>query len=266
MNNQELASEIKNVLQEIKLNNEYTPKQLSIIIAAYMKGLNYKLLLNKNLSSGQMYEVLAGLELNCPIEKYSSKDFSKAQIRTLNYILSNSHNNKNVYLLINNKLNIDVMNILYRAMLLNIDVNKYTTGEYTAEQLNIIINGLIEKLPVNLYDKPEYTANKMNLLYLMIRNKFYEDNINYDEFDSGQLMEIYTGYLAHVDVHLYMNPKFSVLQMRQLRIGQLNGLEISSYSDPSLRYDEMKLKRVTLENERNNDRYEEIAHFLKNLE
>ena len=266
MEKSELESEVKEILKELKLTNEYTPKQTAIIIAGYTKGLNYKLLLNQNLSSGQMYEILSGLELRCPVSKYADEKFSKEQIRTLNYILSHSHNISKVNKLINSELNIDVMMVLYRAMLLNINVDKYITNKYNSEQLQVIINGIIEGLNVSLYDNYNYDSNKMNLLYLMLQYDFYEKNVDYDKFNAGQLMEIYTGYIARVNVHLYMNPKFSVLQMRQLRIGQLNGLETSSYSDPSLRYDEMKLKRLELEKIRDDNVISEITSFLNVLE
>lgn len=49
---------------------------------------------------------------------------------------------------------------------------------------------------------------------------------NISDFNDEQLKEIYMGKLQHLDTDCYYNPKLSAEQMREIRLGLEEGLDI----------------------------------------
>ena len=71
--------------------------------------------------------------------------------------------------------------------------------------------------------------------------------------------------MEKADISLMLNNKFSSLQLRQLRLGLVNGLDVSSYADPSMSANDMKEKRVDLMVENRGDIYDESYSLSERL-
>lgn len=66
--------------------------------------------------------------------------------------------------------------------------------------------------------------------------KKYENSV----FDYFQLREIKYGLLEGVDVSVYTDARFSAVQMEQLRLGLLQGLDVWDYTDPIFNHLQMR--------------------------
>ena len=78
--------------------------------------------------------------------------------------------------------------------------------------------------------------------------------------NSKQMKEIREGLEDGLDVSIYADPKFDDYQMTELRLGLWHGIDASTYANPEYSALEMSEKRIELENHRQQERkYIKIA-------
>ena len=58
------------------------------------------------------------------------------------------------------------------------------------------------------------------------------DIMTNSKFNNSQMKQIRYGLEEDLDVSKYADPKFNCLQMRQIRQGLEHGLDVSQYADP----------------------------------
>ena len=115
-----------------------------------------------------------------------------------------------------------------------------------------------------ILDKNRSDAFLETALVAKLKGYKFNDVVNADLLDS-QLIEIKQAMMEKADISLMLNNKFSSLQLRQLRLGLVNGLNVSSYADPSMSANDMKEKRVDLMVESRGDIYDESYSLSERL-
>jgi len=66
------------------------------------------------------------------------------------------------------------------------------------------------------------------------------DAVSKEEFEARQMREIRFGLENNIDVFVYLNNNFNYLQMRQIRFGLEYGLNVSVYAKPEIKDWDMK--------------------------
>lgn len=72
--------------------------------------------------------------------------------------------------------------------------------------------------------------------------KTLEDYENMGVFDDDQIKEIRRGLENGVDVSWYADPKYNWKQMVQIYYGLRSGLDVSTYADP--KYDAQQMREI----------------------
>ena len=77
--------------------------------------------------------------------------------------------------------------------------------------------------------------NKVNEMSKNEFTKWLDEN-----FDWGQMREIRGGLTDGLDVSKYADPKFDNLQMSQIRRGLMDDIDVSKYADPKFNWEQME--------------------------
>ncbi len=70
-------------------------------------------------------------------------------------------------------------------------------------------------------------------------------------FDDNQIKQIRIGLENNLDVSKYADPKYDADQMKQIRFGLFENLDVSKYADPkynSIEMEQLRLELLKLEN------------------
>lgn len=145
------------------------------------------------------------------------------------------------------------------AMRDKIDLTPYlVTDDFDWRQLKEIRLGKQLKLDVSLYADPRIDASEMRA-----RREALEKQINIapylqngEHFDKAQIREIRRGAVARLPVSVYAKPAFSAPQMREIRSGLQQGLDLNivrQYANPSLSWEQMREAYQRLEVREHNE-------------
>lgn len=149
------------------------------------------------------------------------------------------------------------------AMRERIDLTPYLVAEnFDWRQLKEIRLGKQLKLDTSLYADPRIDASEMRA-----RREALEKQINIapylqngEHFDKAQIREIRRGVVARLPVSVYAKPAFSAPQMREIRSGLQQGLDLDvvrQYADPNLSWEKMREVYQRLEVREHNEEEED---------
>jgi len=101
--------------------------------------------------------------------------------------------------------------------------------QFDKNQLQVILDGIKAGVNVLVYARPE--------------------------FNGGQMSQIILGLKQNLNVSVYAKPEFNNMQMIELRTGLLKGLNVSNYAKPEICAGDMRLARLTMQQDL--ERYKE---------
>lgn len=165
----------------------------------------------------------------------SNSNFSLDQIKQIELGLKEK---LNVSIYAKNKYNHYQMEQLRLGLKSGLNVFYYLDNRFDWEQMKEIRMGLMDKLDVLVYANicyNKYQMREIRLCMLDIKN----NNLNFDIYELSKF--------EYFDHSVYNKiPYYYKEQMKEIRLGVRSGLDVSKYSDPSLRHDQMREIRLGL--------------------
>lgn len=123
----------------------------------------------------------------------------------------------------------------------HLDIAKYWDIHLSAEQMKQL--RLMQEAGVKIdelgYNHPGVSAGMLNELRQCHRAGYSLEGIRWQMMNEGQLKEIRLGMEQRLDISQYSFPAYSAEQMKQLRLGLKNGLNITPYRNPHFTVQQM---------------------------
>ena len=266
-----------NKAKELTEGRNYGKNEIAIVMIALKENLDSSQLLKVD-TFAKMKEVLEGLRANIDVTLFATDRYTSGKMRLIRNALTD---------------NVEVADILSMDKFISENSLEFILGLRRQVELNPSDREIKDQLEsyIKLFVPMQVPSKRLKLLFdsyvagvssffildknlsdalletaLVAKLKGYKFNdvVNADLFDS-QLIEIKQAMMEKADISLMLNNKFSSLQLRQLRLGLVNGLDVSSYADPSMSANDMKEKRVDLLVENRGDIYDESYSLSKRL-
>lgn len=269
-----------NVINKAKALTEgrnYGKNEIAIVMIALKENLDASQLLKVD-TFAKMKEVLEGLRANIDVTLFATDRYTSGKMQLIRNALTD---------------NIEVADILSMDKFISENSLEFVLGLRRQAELNSSDQETKDQLEsyIKLFVPMQVPSKRLKLLFdsyvagvssfftldknrsdafletaLVAKLKGYKFNdvVNADLLDS-QLIEIKQAMMEKADISLMLNNKFSSLQLRQLRLGLVNGLDVSRYADPSITANDMKEKRVELMTENRGDIYDESYNLSKRL-
>lgn len=266
-----------NKAKELTEGRNYGKNEIAIVIIALKENLDASQLLKVD-TFAKMKEVLEGLRANIDVTLFATDRYTSGKMRLIRNALTD---------------NVEVADILSMDKFISENSLEFILGLRRQVEMNPSDREIKDQLEsyIKLFVPMQVPSKRLKLLFdsyvagvssffildknrsdafletaLVAKLKGYKFNdvVNTDLFDS-QLIEIKQAMMEKADISLMLNNKFSSLQLRQLRLGLVNGLDVSSYADPSMSANDMKEKRVDLLVENRGDIYDESYSLSKRL-
>ena len=266
-----------NKAKELTEGRNYGKNEIAIVMIALKENLDSSQLLKVD-TFAKMKEVLEGLRANIDVTLFATDRYTSGKLRLIRNALTD---------------NVEVADILSMDKFISENSLEFILGLRRQVELNPSDREIKDQLEsyIKLFVPMQVPSKRLKLLFdsyvagvssffildknrsdafletaLVAKLKGYKFNdvVNADLFDS-QLIEIKQAMMEKADISLMLNNKFSSLQLRQLRLGLVNGLDVSSYADPSMSANDMKEKRVDLLVENRGDIYDESYSLSKRL-
>lgn len=269
-----------NVINKAKALTEgrnYGKNEIAIVMIALKENLDASQLLKVD-TFAKMKEVLEGLRANIDVTLFATDRYTSGKMQLIRNALTD---------------NIEVADILSMDKFISENSLEFVLGLRRQAELNSSDQETKDQLEsyIKLFVPMQVPSKRLKLLFdsyvagvssffildknrsdafletaLVAKLKGYKFNdvVNADLLDS-QLIEIKQAMMEKADISLMLNNKFSSLQLRQLRLGLVNGLDVSRYADPSIAANDMKEKRVELMIENRGDIYDESYNLSERL-
>ena len=266
-----------NKAKELTEGRNYGKNEIAIVMIALKENLDSSQLLKVD-TFAKMKEVLEGLRANIDVTLFATDRYTSGKMRLIRNALTD---------------NVEVADILSMDKFISENSLEFILGLRRQVELNPSDREIKDQLEsyIKLFVPMQVPSKRLKLLFdsyvagvssffildknrsdafletaLVAKLKGYKFNdvVNADLFDS-QLIEIKQAMMEKADISLMLNNKFSSLQLRQLRLGLVNGLDVSSYADPSMSANDMKEKRVDLLVENRGDIYDESYSLSERL-
>ena len=266
-----------NKAKELTEGRNYGKNEIAIVMIALKENLDASQLLKVD-TFAKMKEVLEGLRANIDVALFATDRYTSGKMRLIRNALTD---------------NVEVADILSMDKFISENSLEFILGlrrqvelnpsdRETKDQLETYIKLFVPmqvpskrlKLLFDSYvagvssffilDKNRSDAFLETALVAKLKGYKFNDVVNADLLDS-QLIEIKQAMMEKADISLMLNNKFSSLQLRQLRLGLVNELDVSSYADPSMSANDMKEKRVDLMVENRGDIYDESYNLSERL-
>ena len=266
-----------NKAKELTEGRNYGKNEIAIVMIALKENLDSSQLLKVD-TFAKMKEVLEGLRANIDVTLFATDRYTSGKMRLIRNALTD---------------NVEVADILSMDKFISENSLEFILGLRRQVELNPSDREIKDQLEsyIKLFVPMQVPSKRLKLLFdsyvagvssffildknrsdafletaLVAKLKGYKFNdvVNADLFDS-QLIEIKQAMMEKADISLMLNNKFSSLQLRQLRLGLVNGLDVSSYADPSMSANDMKEKRVDLLVKNRGDIYDESYSLSKRL-
>ena len=266
-----------NKAKELTEGRNYGKNEIAIVMIALKENLDSSQLLKVD-TFAKMKEVLEGLRANIDVTLFATDRYTSGKMRLIRNALTD---------------NVEVADILSMDKFISENSLEFILGLRRQVELNPSDREIKDQLEsyIKLFVPMQVPSKRLKLLFdsyvagvssffildknrsdafletaLVAKLKGYKFNdvVNADLLDS-QLIEIKQAMMEKADISLMLNNKFSSLQLRQLRLGLVNGLDVSSYADPSMSANDMKEKRVDLLVENRGDIYDESYSLSKRL-
>lgn len=266
-----------NKAKELTEGRNYGKNEIAIVMIALKENLDASQLLKVD-TFAKMKEVLEGLRANIDVTLFATDRYTSGKMRLIRNSLTDNVEVADI-------LSMDKFiseNSLEFILGLRRQVELNPSGRETRDQLESYIKLFVPmqvpskrlKLLFDSYvagvssfftlDKNRSDAFLETALVAKLKGYKFNDVVNADLLDS-QLIEIKQAMMEKADISLMLNNKFSSLQLRQLRLGLVNGLDVSGYADPSMSANDMKEKRVDLMVENRGDIYDESYSLSERL-
>lgn len=266
-----------NKAKELTEGRNYGKNEIAIIMIALKENLDASQLLKVD-TFAKMKEVLEGLRANIDVTLFATDRYTSDKMRLIRNALTDN-------IEVADTLSMDKFiseNSLEFILGLRRQVELNPADRETKDQLESCIKLFVPmqvsskrlKLLFDSYvagvssfftlDKNRSDAFLETALVAKLKGYKFKDVVNADFLDS-QLIEIKQAMMEKADISLMLNNKFSSLQLRQLRLGLVNGLDVSSYADPSMSANDMKEKRVELLVKKQGDIYDESYNLSERL-
>ena len=266
-----------NKAKELTEGRNYGKNEIAIVMIALKENLDSSQLLKVD-TFAKMKEVLEGLRANIDVTLFATDRYTSGKMRLIRNALTD---------------NVEVADILSMDKFISENSLEFILGLRRQVELNPSDREIKDQLEsyIKLFVPMQVPSKRLKLLFdsyvagvssffildknrsdafletaLVAKLKGYKFNdvVNADLFDS-QLIEIKQAMMEKADISLMLNNKFSSLQLRQLRLGLVNGLDVSSYADPSMSANDMKEKRVDLLVKNQGDIYDESYSLSERL-
>ena len=267
-----------NKAKELTEGRNYGKNEIAIVMIALKENLDASQLLKVD-TFAKMKEVLEGLRANIDVTLFATDRYTSGKMRLIRNALTD---------------NVEVADILSMDKFISENSLEFILGLRRQVELNPSDREIKDQLEsyIKLFVPMQVPSKRLKLLFdsyvagvssffildknrsdafletaLVAKLKGYKFNdvVNADLLDS-QLIEIKQAMMEKADISLMLNNKFSSLQLRQLRLGLVNGLDVSSYyADPSISANDMKEKRVDLMVENRGDIYDESYSLSERL-
>ncbi len=169
-----------------------------------------------------------------------------------------------VLVIANDKISLDQATSISYAIMLGVDVLKYTGGEYSAEQINQIFIALNEQFPVEVYFNKMTAPEKMKALMYAYRHNpdmlgmaksiptgIFDITGEYGPVRTVQTREnilrlILKDIGNNIEFNKYMDIKYTYEQMKEIHIGLNDKLPTELYADSKIPADKMRVMRETI--------------------
>lgn len=266
-----------NKAKELTEGRNYGKNEIAIVMIALKENLDASQLLKVD-TFAKMKEVLEGLRANIDVTLFATDRYTSGKMQLIRNALTD---------------NIEVADILSMDKFISENSLEFVLGLRRQAELNSSDQETKDQLEsyIKLFVPMQVPSKRLKLLFdsyvagvssffildknrsdafletaLVAKLKGYKFNdvVNADLLDS-QLIEIKQAMMEKADISLMLNNKFSSLQLRQLRLGLVNGLDVSRYADPSIAANDMKEKRVELMIENRGDIYDESYNLSERL-
>ena len=266
-----------NKAKELTEGRNYGKNEIAIVMIALKENLDASQLLKVD-TFAKMKEVLEGLRANIDVTLFATDRYTSGKMRLIRNALTD---------------NVEVADILSMDKFISENSLEFILGLRRQAELNSSDRETKDQLEsyIKLFVPMQVPSKRLKLLFdsyvagvssfftldknrsdafletaLVAKLKGYKFNdvVNADLLDS-QLIEIKQAMMEKADISLMLNNKFSSLQLRQLRLGLVNGLDVSEYADPSMSANDMKEKRVELMVENRGDIYDESYNLSERL-
>ena len=266
-----------NEAKELTEGRNYGKTEIAIVMIALKENLDASQLLKVD-TFAKMKEVFEGLRANIDVTLFATDRYTSGKMRLIRNALTD---------------NVEVADILSMDKFISENSLEFILGLRRQVELNPSDREIKDQLEsyIKLFVPMQVPSKRLKLLFdsyvagvssffildknrsdafietaLVAKLKGYKFNdvVNADLLDS-QLIEIKQAMMEKADISLMLNNKFSSLQLRQLRLGLVNGLNVSSYADPSMSANDMKEKRVDLMVESRGDIYDESYSLSERL-
>ena len=266
-----------NKAKELTEGRNYGKNEIAIVMIALKENLDSSQLLKVD-TFAKMKEVLEGLRANIDVTLFATDRYTSGKMRLIRNALTD---------------NVEVADILSMDKFISENSLEFILGLRRQVELNPSDREIKDQLEsyIKLFVPMQVSSKRLKLLFdsyvagvssffildknrsdafletaLVAKLKGYKFNdvVNADLLDS-QLTEMKQAMMEKADISLMLNNKFSSLQLRQLRLGLVNGLDVSSYADPSMSANDMKEKRVDLLVENRGDIYDESYSLSERL-
>jgi hypothetical protein len=117
---------------------------------------------------------------------------------------------------------------------------------FSQTQLQVLDKGRTAGIDFKRYADPEYTPEHMNAIRRVL-TAGKEPGLLFTKGIPNELLPIYAGDLIlGIEIAPYFNLRYNAQQATQVKLGVMDNLEVSLYSDPAIDGNEMEQRRVRL--------------------
>ena len=121
----------------------------------------------------------------------------------------------------------------------------YNNNFFSPKQMEMIIMGIEDGIDVTLYANTKFNLAQMReIKNLLTYNKVNKTNLDVTRiakvrYDYNQMYQLKLGMVNGVDISYYENPDFNSDQMQIIRLGLESNLDVSKYANPKISAEEM---------------------------
>lgn len=266
-----------NKAKELTEGRNYGKNEIAIVMIALKENLDASQLLKVD-TFAKMKEVLEGLRTNIDVTLFATDRYTSGKMRLIRNALTDnvevadilsmdkfiSENSLEFILGLRRQVELNPSDSETKDQLENY-IKLFVPMQVPSKRLKLLFDSYVAGVSsFFILDKNRSDAFLETALVAKLKGYKFNDVVNADLLDS-QLIEIKQAMMEKADISLMLNNKFSSLQLRQLRLGLVNGLDVSSYADPSMSANDMKEKRVDLMVENRGDIYDESYSLSERL-
>lgn len=228
----------------------YSKNQLIILTIAIKENLDLTHLASYLLTHSQMLEILKGLRLGLDVSVYAKYGYSIKSMIAIRDALSKQ---VNIAPYVKTEFRegriLTIVKAAERGDFEFLDLYK-DNNELTEERFLTLYKAYKKGFDLSVIESPELVSE----ILIPIVGEAIDKDINIDRFlkmgdfySPYKIREMIMASFENVDTHYMENPEFTSLQMRQIRIGLLKGVDVSVYANPNMSVDKMKQERVKQE-------------------